>query len=127
MAISSYLTNTFLNHVKTNQKLHAIARISSYLNKNKLRSIRNPFFSSQFGYCRLVWMFYNRRYNNKINRLHERMLTIVCKGYKSSFAEHFYEDKSFTVHHKNFQKLVIKMYKVKNELCPKIMLDLLKK
>ena len=55
------------------------------------------------------------------------MPAIVYKGYKSSFAEHFYEDKSFTVHHKNFQKLVIKMYKVKNELCLKITLDLLKK
>ena len=59
---------------KAKQKLHAMARISSYLNKNKLRSIMNAFFSSQFWYCPLVWMFHNGRYNNKINHLHERML-----------------------------------------------------
>ena len=64
---------------KASQKLHAIARISSYLNENKRRLIMNAFFSSQFGYCPLVWMFHNRRHNNKINRLHERMLRIVSK------------------------------------------------
>ena len=98
---------------KASQKLHAIARISSYLNKNKLRLILNAFFSSQFGYCPLVWMFHNRRCNNKINCLHERMLRIVHKGYKSSFAELLSVDKSLTVHHRNVQKLAIEMCKVK--------------
>ena len=72
---------------KASQKLHAIARVSSYLNENKRRLIMNAFFSSQFGYCPLVWIFHNRRHNNKINRLDERMLRIVYKDYKSSFAE----------------------------------------
>ena len=86
----------------------------------------NAFFSSQFGYCPLVWMFHNRRHNNKINPLHEGMLRIVNKEYKSSFAELLSGDKSFTVHHKNVQKLAIEMYKIKNELFPKIMPDLFK-
>ena len=84
------------------------------------------FFLSQFGHCPLVWMFHKRRYNNQINCLHKRILRIVYKDYKSSFAELLSEDKSFTVHHKNVQKLAIEVYKVKNELCPKIMLDLFK-
>ena len=116
MNIDHFLT--FNEHVakpckKASQKLHAIVRISSYLNKNKLRLIMNAFFSSQFGYFPLVWMFHNGS-NNKINRLHERMLRIVYKDYESSFAELLSEDKSFTVHHKNVQKLAIEMYKVKN-------------
>ena len=52
------------------------------------------------------------------------MLRIVYKDCKSSFAELLSEEKSLTVHHRNVQKLAIEMYKVKNELCPKIMLDL---
>ena len=48
--------------------------------------------------------------------MHERVIGIVYKDYKSSFAELLSEDK----------KLAIEMYKVKNELCPKIMLDLFK-
>ena len=71
-------------------------------------------------------MFHNRRYNNKINCLHERMLRIVYKDYKSSFSELLSEYKSFIAHHRNVQKLAIEIYKVKNELCPKIMLDLFK-
>ena len=86
----------------------------------------DAFVLSQFGYCPLAWMFHNRRCSNKMNPLHEGMLIIVHKDYKSSFAELLSEDKSFTVHHKNVQKLAIEMYKVKNELCPKIMLDLFK-
>ena len=70
-------------------------------------------------------MFHNRRHNNKINRLHERILRIVYKDYKSSFAKLLSEDKLFTLHHKNVQKLAIEIYKIKNELCPK-MLDLFK-
>ena len=54
------------------------------------------------------------------------MLRITYKDNKSSFAERFSEDKSFTVHHKNIQMLAIEMYKVKNELCPKIILNLFK-
>ena len=86
----------------------------------------DAFFTSQFGYCPLVWIFHNRRRNNKINRLHEQILRIVYKDYKLSFAELLFEDKSFTVHHKNVQKLATEMYKIKNELCPKIMPDLFK-
>ena len=33
---------------------------------------------------------------------------------------------AITVHHRNAQKLAIEMYKVKNELCWKIMVDLFK-
>ena len=54
------------------------------------------------------------------------MLKVVYKDYKSSFAELLSEDKSLTVHHINPQKLAIAMYKVKNELCPKFMLNLFK-
>ena len=58
-----------------------------------------------------------------INCLYERMLRVAYKDYKSSS---FSEDKSFTVHHRNVQKIAIEMYKVKNELYPKIMQHLFK-
>ena len=54
------------------------------------------------------------------------MLRIVYKDYKSSFVELLSEDRLLTVHHRNAQKIAIEMYKVKNELCPKIMPDLFK-
>ena len=59
-----------------------VSCISSYLNKSTLRLIINAFISSQVVYCPLVWMFHKRRYNNKINYLHERILNIIYKDYK---------------------------------------------
>ena len=49
------------------------------------------------------------------------MLRIVYKDYKSSFIKHLSEDKLLTFCHRNFQKVAIEMYKVKNELCLKFM------
>ena len=75
----------FTEHVtdlckKANQKLHALARISNYLNEDKLKILMKTFIKSQFNYCPLVWMFHNRTLNNKINKLHERALRIVYKN-----------------------------------------------
>ena len=47
---------TFNNHVsklckEASNKLHVLARISEYMAKEKLRTIMNTFFSSQFAYC----------------------------------------------------------------------------
>ena len=42
---------------KAGQKLHALARISSYMNVQKLRIMMNTFVKSQFSYCPLIWMF----------------------------------------------------------------------
>ena len=59
------------------QKLHALVRISKYINKDKLKVIMKTFIISQFNYCLLVWMFHNRNLNSKINKLHERALGLL--------------------------------------------------
>ena len=62
---------------KVSLKLHALARISKFMTHDKLRLLLKAFIESQFGYCPLVWMFYSRTLNNRINRLHERALRLV--------------------------------------------------
>ena len=52
---------------KASQKLHALARISHYMDLNKRRSLMKAFITSQFSYCPLIWMFHSRNLNNKIN------------------------------------------------------------
>ena len=63
---------------KASQKLHALARISHYMDLNKHRNLMKAFITSQFSYCLLIWMFHSRSLNNKISRIHERAPRIIC-------------------------------------------------
>ena len=80
----------FKNHVNTlckkaGQKLHALARISNYVDVEKLRTMMNAFVVSQFGYCPLVWMFHDRSVDKKINKIHERALRIAYKESRTRY------------------------------------------
>ena len=90
---------------KANLKLHALARISNYMSQNKLRTLMKAFVESQFGYCPLIWMFHSRTLNNRINSMHERALRLVYKHSNLTFEELLRKDNSFSIHHRNLQKL----------------------
>ena len=103
---------------KCNQKFHAVVRISKYLNEQKLKTLMSAFITSQFNYCPLLWMFYNRTFNNKINKLHERARRIVYTDKNSTFQELLEKDNAVTIHQRNLQRLAIEMYKVKSQISP---------
>ena len=117
---------TFNQHVtglckKASQKLHALARVSQYMNIEKRKVIMRAFINAQFGYCPLVWMFHNRTLNNRINKIHERALRIVYNDDHATFNELLKKDGSFTIHERNIQAMVIEVFKVINGISPKIM------
>ena len=109
---------------KASQKLHALARIAKYMDSQKLRIIMKAFIESQFNYCPLIWMFHSRVLNNKLNRLHERALRIVYKNSHLTFEELLLQDKSFSIHHRNLQRLATEMFKIKNNIAPTLMQEL---
>ena len=108
---------------KASEKLHALARISHYMDFNKRRNLMKPFITSQFSYCPLIWTFHSRNLNNEINRIHERALRLVYQN-NLSFYELLDLENSVTVHQKNLQVLVTEIYKVKNGIAPEIMEDI---
>ena len=69
-------------------------------------------------------MFRNRTRNNGINKLQERALRLVHNDNTSSFYELLQKDNSFTIHHRNIQKLALEMYRVKHRIAPKIICEL---
>ena len=61
-------------------------------------------------------MFHKRQINDKINKLYERALRIVCNDTVASFENLLIKDKSFMIHHQNFQSLAIKICKAIHNL-----------
>ena len=115
LKFSEYVSNLCK---KGSQKLHALARVSKYLSRDKLKLLMKSFITSQFNYCPLTWMFHNRTLNNKINKLHERALRLVYKNDDSTFQELLAMDNSVTIHERNLQRLATEMFKVKNKISP---------
>ena len=68
-------------------------------------------------------MFHSRKLNERINHIHERALRIVYKDFNSSFQELLIKDNSSNIHHRNLQKLVTEIFKIKNGLSPELMND----
>ena len=64
---------------KANQKLHALARLSTYIDPIKLEILANSFVKLQFSYCPLVWVLHDRVLNSKLTLFRERALPLVCK------------------------------------------------
>ena len=119
---------SFKEHVtglckKASQKLHALARVTGYMDLEKRRIIMKAFIISQFGYCPLVWMFHSRTLNNRINKIHERALRLVYKDNDISFSDLLLRDDSVTIHERNIQTLATELFKVVNGLAPNILKD----
>ena len=108
---------------KASQKLNVLSRIACCMTYDQRRLILNSFITSHFFYCPIVWMFHSRKLNERINHIHERALRIVYKDFHSSFQELLTKDNSLNIHHRNLQKLVTEIFKVKNGLSPDIMND----
>ena len=73
---------TFDDHIfdickKAGRKISALSRVIPNMSIAKKRIMMNTFFTSQFSYCRLVWMCHSLANKNKIDRLHERCLRIM--------------------------------------------------
>ena len=128
--IESELTfNKHMDNVckKASKKLNALSRLSIFIPFHKRKMLMNAFFDSQFSYSPLVWMFYNRQLNTKINNLHYRALRIAYNDEISSFEELLTKDGSVKIHHRNLQFLAIEMFKVLKEVGPVFMSDVFPK
>ena len=70
-----------------NRTLHALARVTPYMDRSMKRILMNAFFDSQFSYCTYIWICHTRNLYHKINRLHEQCLRIIHNDKRSSCEE----------------------------------------
>ena len=66
----------------------------------------------------------SRTFNNRINGLHKRVLSLVYKEFSSVFSEPLEKDKFLTIHHCNLQTLVYEIFKIKNNIAPEILTEM---
>ena len=103
------------------RKIHALARVTPFMNLLKRCLLINSFFKTQFNYCPSIWMSHSRENNSKINRLHERYLRAIYNDKQSSFNEFLEKDGSVSIHEQNLQVLATEMYKISNGLSTPLM------
>ena len=118
---------SFTSHItklckKAGQKLHSLARISTFMSLQQRKTIMNTFI--QFGYCPLIWMCHSRSLNSKINRIHERALKIIYNDNISSFDQLLEISGSVTIHVRNLQRLTTEIYKALNTLSSTLVSEL---
>ena len=102
-------------------------RISKFLREDKLKLIVRTFIESQFNYCPLLWIFDSRTLNNKINKLHKRVLRVVYKNDNLSFQQLLEKDNSIIIHDRKLQKFAVEMSNVNNLLSPLPVQDIFKR
>ena len=112
---------------KISNKIHALGRVAKYMDSKKIKLIIQTFIKNEFNYCSLIWMMHNRTLNNKINKLHERARRVALDDDISSYSDLLVKSESYTIHERNLQKVVTLMYKVKNNLSPKIVSNIFSK
>ena len=91
LKFDEHLTNVC---IKANRKLTVLTRMRKNLDFSKVGLLLKTVFESQFKYYPLTWMFYSRKNNNRINKLHERAPWLVYNDYESTFEDN---DKSQTI------------------------------
>ena len=109
---------------KAGRKIQALARIFPYIPQTQNWFLANAYFISQFGYCPLVWTNHCRTLNIRVNGLHKSALSLVCNDFSSSFSELLEKGKYTTMHHRNLQTLTYEIFKVKDNMTPKIMTEI---
>ena len=92
--------------------------VAKYTPLEKRKINMKTFFESQFTHFPLIWMFYDRGLNCKINDLHERALSIAYNDYDSTFGTLLEKDNSVIIHQRNLHSFLIEMYKIYSKISP---------
>ena len=94
---------------KSKEDIKCTHKSDKYIELPKRQILIHVFLKAKFNYCPVIWMFYSRSWNDKINRLHERCLPIIYNDKRSSFEELLIKDNFVSVHHNNIHALAIEM------------------
>ena len=86
----------------------------------------NPWLTMpQMTYCHIVWNFCRSLDNRKLEQIHERALRAIYNRKSETYDELLKLAKLPTSKNRQLQDIAILMYKVKNELCPSFIKEII--
>ena len=94
---------------KTNNKVKPFSRVVRHLEPQKSSLLHDSLMLTKFNYCPLIWMFYGKMTNDKVNSVHKRALRVLLNDYTSSFVELLHIKEEVTIHERNLQKLMLEV------------------
>ena len=106
--------------VIANQKLNALSRVSSHMNRDQIRLTFTSFVKSIFNYCPLIWMFSTKTSPTKINSIHKRSLRLILNDYTSDYEKLLFMTKNVDIHQHCNRTLMVEVFKFLNGLSPDI-------
>ena len=119
---------TFYPHIKeickkATSKTKALVRVRSYLSQKQADHLYNAYIMPSFNYCPLVWMYCSKQAHNLINATHRRALCAKLNTFSGTLIELQERSSTVSIHTKNFQLLMIEVFKSMNQLNTSIMWD----
>ena len=109
---------------KASGKLKALRRIRPYLSVKTAKALCNAFILSNFNYCPLIWMRFDKASNSLLDKIHRKSLAVVYQDFNSSFTDLLKLSNSDTFHIRFIKKLLEEIFKSVNGLSPAFISEL---
>lgn len=109
---------------QASKQINALKRIRHFLDKPCKKIIYNSYISSNFNYCTLVWMFSGKTNMEKLEKTNKRALRYVVNDDSADYNDICQNEKLLNIYRRCMKEVAIQMYKVKNKLVPKYILEM---
>ena len=109
---------------KASSKIRALLRIRSYLSVKTAKFLCNAYILSNFNYCPLIWMRFDKTSNASIDKIHRRALTVVYGKCNCSLSELLELSNSVTFHIRFIRRLMVEIFKSVHNLSPDFISEL---
>ena len=109
---------------KASRKLHALSRVSKYMDINKQIMLMNPFIISQFPHCLCCGCFTAETLKTEpliyIKELWRQFIMTTLTSFDKLFLKH----KSVSIHQRNLQFQLVGIFKVNNCVSTRVTEDI---
>ena len=105
--------------------LNSIKRLGNFISKHQKKTLCYSYVLSYFKYCPIVWHFGNISNIHKTEKLHERVIRFVHSDYETDHFTLLNNLNVRTLYANRMENICTEIYKIKNELDPKYMNELI--